>query len=623
MSRELYFHLPDDAPSTFSRDEHLENLPLPPLEDTLRRYYRSLLPFGTEDELKRSREIIKNFQEHVGQNLHKTLKKKAEKEKNWVQNQINYQVERWWEDLAYHTTRLPLTPYQSMVQPMSLLLVGVKESSENRLKITARNLHYTTIFWELIRNERLRPPTNPDGSIVFSANLFKRLFNACRIPGEIKDEITEYFKTRNEGKCSSTCVVIGRGKIFYFDLIVEGRVLTPQELLYILMHVRSNIENQSESQLLPLLTADERTSWAKNRKYLKEISKNNKRLLEIIESSLVILSFDEYEPNDDSDFSQQLLLGDFSSRWNDKSLALVSFKNGRSGFVGEHSAYDGTVGIALSTYLSMCLMEDDEPNWEELPENRIIPQEIKFKIDDHLEREIVRLQNDVNQIKNSVTVQYQEFIGYGKKFMKQQKIHPDSFVQMGLQLAYYKLHKSLAPTYETATMRIFYHGRTETVRSCSSEVKDWIDTMNDSNATAHDKAKTFKHAADSQTFLMNEARKGNGIDRHLFGLWCVAHENGIPIPEIFEDPLYKKSGGGGNFVLSTSTLGYSINVGFVAPMVIDGYGAFYTMLDDSVWMILTAYRDSQVTSSKKMYQSFVDAMNEIREILESSDGGKL
>lgn len=122
---------------------------------------------------------------------------------------------------------------------------------------------------------------------------------------------------------------------------------------------------------------------------------------------------------------------------------------------------------------------------------------------------------------------------------------------------------------------------------------------------------------------MNEARKGNGIDRHLFGLWCIANENGISIPEFYEDPMYSKSGGGGNFVLSTSTLGYSINVGFVAPMVVDGYGVFYSMLDDCIWIIVTAYRDSEITSSKKFYESFSSAMIEIREILEASNAAKL
>lgn len=122
---------------------------------------------------------------------------------------------------------------------------------------------------------------------------------------------------------------------------------------------------------------------------------------------------------------------------------------------------------------------------------------------------------------------------------------------------------------------------------------------------------------------MNEARKGNGFDRHLFGLWCIAHENGIEIPEFYDDPMYAKSGGGGNFVLSTSTLGYSINVGFVAPMVTDGYGVFYSMLNDSVWIIITTYRDSDVTSSMKFYEAFVSAMNEIKDICEAAVGAKL
>lgn len=34
-----------------------------------------------------------------------------------------------------------------------------------------------------------------------------------------------------------------------------------------------------------------------------------------------------------------------------------------------------------------------------------------------------------------------------------------------------------APTYVTAATRQFYHGRTETVRSCFPEVLDWVQAM--------------------------------------------------------------------------------------------------------------------------------------------------
>ena len=38
------------------------------------------------------------------------------------------------------------------------------------------------------------------------------------------------------------------------------------------------------------------------------------------------------------------------------------------------------------------------------------------------------------------------------------------------------------------------------------------------------------------------------------------------------------SGGGGNFILSTSLCGYTSITGCCAPMVHDGYGVFYAFL---------------------------------------------
>lgn len=84
MSREKFYFLPKGAPSTFARDETLEKLPLPKLEDTLERYQRNLLPFGTKAELESSRKVIDAFKNGVGKKLHKLLEEKAAREKNWV-----------------------------------------------------------------------------------------------------------------------------------------------------------------------------------------------------------------------------------------------------------------------------------------------------------------------------------------------------------------------------------------------------------------------------------------------------------------------------------------------------------------------------------------------------------
>jgi hypothetical protein len=38
---------------------------------------------------------------------------------------------------------------------------------------------------------------------------------------------------------------------------------------------------------------------------------------------------------------------------------------------------------------------------------------------------------------------------------------------MAYQIAFYKLHKKQAPTYEACATRSFWHGRTETIRSAT------------------------------------------------------------------------------------------------------------------------------------------------------------
>jgi hypothetical protein len=84
MNRQNLYYLNDGEGSTFSKDEVLEKLPLPDLAATLERYYKNLLPFGTNDELKNSRKVIDAFKNGTGKKLQKLLQDKAMVEKNWV-----------------------------------------------------------------------------------------------------------------------------------------------------------------------------------------------------------------------------------------------------------------------------------------------------------------------------------------------------------------------------------------------------------------------------------------------------------------------------------------------------------------------------------------------------------
>lgn len=70
---------------------------------------------------------------------------------------------------------------------------------------------------------------------------------------------------------------------------------------------------------------------------------------------------------------------------------------------------------------------------------------------------------------------------------------------------------------------------------------------------------------------MNDAMNNNGVDRHFLGLYMISTEEGIELPEMFSDPVYYKSGGAGNYILSTSCTGYWNVCGGVPPMYVLGF----------------------------------------------------
>ncbi|XP_001846771.2 peroxisomal carnitine O-octanoyltransferase [Culex quinquefasciatus] len=618
MNRDGIYHLPEGSKeTTFCYDDSLPALPLPKLEHTLKRYLESLKPFGTAEELEASKKVIEEFRTGIGGKLHALLEEKAKHEKNWVAT--------WWEDYAYLTLRMPLIPYCVMASPLLLETVGLEDVPENFLKSAAICCTINMQFWKLLRTETLRPIASSDKKILFSSDLYKRLFNTVRAPGLEMDKIVSYFKTEKEGPCPSHLLVIYKGRMFKIEgLHEDGEILSPQDFLLYFQQIQHKVDSEDTSiSGVPLLSNDDRTTWARNRSHLIELSERNAEVMRDIESSISMFSMDTNEPSDYSEVATRTLIGDMHSKWADKSATTVCFKNGKMGCMGEHSCYDGTISISMSLYAMLSIFEDGMPDWSIPPKRLVKPVELVFDLDDEIRGEIERMTEVAHKLQNSVCVTVDQFNGYGKEYMKSKKIHPDSWIQTALLLAYYRLHGTFAPTYETAMMRQYYKGRTETCRSCSVDSVNFIEAMGSSKEPAGTKAKLFRTAANRQTELMNEARKGNGVDRHLFGLWCMAYDQGLPIPEFYDDPLYSKSGGGGNFILSTSTLGFTINCGFVAPMCMDGYGCFYTMLGENIWSIFTAYKDSEVTSCRKLQAEFHRALEDIRTVMDADVGTKL
>lgn len=61
--------------------------------------------------------------------------------------------------------------------------------------------------------------------------------------------------------------------------------------------------------------------------------------------------------------------------------------------------------------------------------------------------------------------------------MKKCRVSPDAYIQMALQLAYYRDANRFSLTYEASMTRLFREGRTETVRPCTIESTAWVKSM--------------------------------------------------------------------------------------------------------------------------------------------------
>lgn len=72
---------------------------------------------------------------------------------------------------------------------------------------------------------------------------------------------------------------------------------------------------------------------------------------------------------------------------------------------------------------------------------------------------------------------------YGKGFIKKIRLSPDAFIQMALQLAYFRDAGRFSLTYEASMTRLFREGRTETVRPCTIESAAWVKSMEDKNSS--------------------------------------------------------------------------------------------------------------------------------------------
>ena len=131
-------------------------------------------------------------------------------------------------------------------------------------------------------------------------------------------------------------------------------------------------------------------------------------------------------------------------------------------------------------------------------------------------------------------------------------LSPDAYIQMALQLAWYRTRGEFTATYETVLTRLFHHARTETIRTFSRESRAWVLAMMDSTVSSATKRELFGEAIQAHLRYTRTAATGKGVDRHLLGLRCMMTEEELKnLPELFRDEFFGQSQ---TWKLSTSGL---------------------------------------------------------------------
>jgi carnitine O-acetyltransferase len=415
---------------------------------------------------------------------------------------------------------------------------------------------------------------------------FNKLFSATRIPLPGKD-IFRYpgsFYDPSPLKAENI-VVIRRGHIFTVRVLHDGKYENSMDQIEKALEkvVSMSEERLPDERSVGILTTLERDSWASFRNKLCSYSGRNEKNLREIEDALFVVCLDDTTPEDRNAAASAMLAGNGRDRWFDKVLQFVVCEEGTSAINMEHSSVDGSSIVTLTDFIS---------GFSDVPEENILSgkrdleiNELVFDLDEGLRDGLRQSCRFFDSYETETSLKVLDFCAFGKERIKTFGISPDGFVQMGFQLAIFKLLGKPCNTYEPVSMRHFLHGRTEAMRSVTPESVDFCRLMVSDGTSDQEKIQSLKKAAAVHVERVKECRKGNGVDRHLLGLKKIYELFGENLgihkePEIFRSAGYRTLCYN---KLSTSTSGYSgLSLCGFGPVVEDGFGIRYLTRSDQL-----------------------------------------
>ncbi|XP_068735255.1 carnitine O-acetyltransferase-like isoform X1 [Montipora capricornis] len=579
--------------SMLAKQDSLPSLPVPSLHETMEKYLLAIKPLVDEEDFEYTQDLVRDFLKPGGDGemLHNKLVQRAKTEKNWLAT--------WWDNVAYLESRSPvvITTSPGLAFPKVLFT-----DKMGHLKYAARVISSVLTFKELVDKETI--PVDMMGKSPLCMNQYLKLLCSCRVPQPVRD----YVFVAPKGM--SKHVVVAYKNEFYILNVYDGsRPLSEGELAAQLERITSSSNTSPSEEAVGVLTGANRTFWAKQRKRMRQ-DRKNKANLEAIEDAVFVLCLDQPPPHStqspsvmerptSSVTARQCLHGDgtqynSANRWFDKIIQVCVSEDGHAGICYEHSAAEGPPVAALCNYILENLENHQQIKVHSDVKHLGTPTKLKWNLTNKIKEAIQQSASDLDSVIADTDLRCFVYDGYGKDFMKLQKMSPDAWIQMAFQLTFYRLHNHNAPTYETGSTRKFLLGRTDTIRSASIASSDFVKAMVSPNKTNAEKFELMKKAITAHTKYTQEAVNGQAIDRHLLGLKLAALESRMNLPELFMDSSYQYAL---HYKLSTSQVpsNHELFLSF-GPAVPDGYGVCYNPQKNKIIFGVTTINSNPETN---------------------------
>ncbi|KAJ7593323.1 acyltransferase ChoActase/COT/CPT [Mycena floridula] len=619
----------------------LPRLPVPELRKTLDKYLKSLEPFLLENEANggptfHSAYAIRakwadEFESGLGRVCQERLITLDRASPN------NWLDDNFWLKKAYLEWREPLLInsnwWLAFSDDSQLAAKFRNERAEGwwntvgctpwQVKRAAWLLHRVLEFKIRLNNQEIHPDTTRTG--VWLRDSVEKMFNIARIPRPSCDILSQ---SPVSNPNANQVIVMVHGFCYKITALSSNDSLLgfhdlERRILGVVRDVEARISSGEKAFPVGVLSADSRNTWAKNLQHLLDLSPINRATHTALVDSIMAISLETtiHSVTRNDAFQQTLdehlhtirgTHSNVSNRFFDKPFTLIVDPAARAGATGEHSACDALVPSIVAEYglvqeldgTSLDLMQVGTTGWERLD----------WVVDDALKQECKEAQARADKIIEDSDTSVLWFTKYGNDWIKDTaKLSPDAYIQMALQLAWYRTHGEFTATYETVLTRMFNKGRTETLRTFTRDSRAFVLGMCNPHTTNEQKANLLRRAVQTHTSLTRDAATGRGIDRHLLGLRLVLQPEAGEHINLFEDPMFQQSS---EWKLSTSGLSAGLlfrGTGFGAAYN-DGYGINYLAAPDMVKFGIESKFSSPLTSTELFKASISEAMLDLKGI---------